>query len=145
MNERVRRDSRWKARLLPGAIRIICAPGARAGCGPDRGTKAGNPRKHLPNSGEYRGEGAHLKHPAYRKHLCIEYGIFGVSSEVGVRRGRRWKAGPTSGPIRPSARPGRAPGGDGRAARGADLRAGMRAGESRKFPTPPPRPPSGKY
>eukprot|EP00661_Eupelagonemidae_sp_cell13_P013304 gene13304-biopygen23036 len=39
----------------------------------------------------------------------------------------------------PSARPGRAAGGGGRAARGADLRAGMRPGKSRKFPTPPPR------
>eukprot|EP00661_Eupelagonemidae_sp_cell13_P011304 gene11304-biopygen6356 len=35
----VARDSRWKARLLPDANRIICAPGAHAGCGPDRGAK----------------------------------------------------------------------------------------------------------
>eukprot|EP00661_Eupelagonemidae_sp_cell13_P007863 gene7863-biopygen3085 len=38
----------------------------------------------------------------------------------------------------PSARPGRAAGGGGRAARGADLRAGMRPGKARKSPTPPP-------
>eukprot|EP00661_Eupelagonemidae_sp_cell13_P014612 gene14612-biopygen3610 len=33
------RDSRWKARLLPELIRIICTPGAHAECGRDRGAK----------------------------------------------------------------------------------------------------------
>eukprot|EP00661_Eupelagonemidae_sp_cell13_P007274 gene7274-biopygen3035 len=42
-------------------------------------------------------------------------------------------------PSAPSARPGRAAGGGGRAARGADLRAGRRPGKARKSPTPPPR------
>eukprot|EP00661_Eupelagonemidae_sp_cell13_P025752 gene25752-biopygen16519 len=32
-------DIRWKAGLLPEPIRIICALGARAGCGPHHGTK----------------------------------------------------------------------------------------------------------
>eukprot|EP00661_Eupelagonemidae_sp_cell13_P024219 gene24219-biopygen19403 len=36
---RVARDSLWKARLLPDANRIICAPGAHAGCGPYHGAK----------------------------------------------------------------------------------------------------------
>eukprot|EP00661_Eupelagonemidae_sp_cell13_P025748 gene25748-biopygen21014 len=40
-------------------------------------------------------------------------------------------------PSAPSAPPDRTPRGGGRAARGADLRAGMRPGKSRKFPTPP--------
>eukprot|EP00661_Eupelagonemidae_sp_cell13_P022550 gene22550-biopygen20752 len=40
----VSRDSRWKDRLLPEAIRMICTPGARACGGPDRGAKAGIPR-----------------------------------------------------------------------------------------------------
>eukprot|EP00661_Eupelagonemidae_sp_cell13_P019394 gene19394-biopygen16044 len=44
-------------------------------------------------------------------------------------------------PSAPSARPGRAAGGGGRAARGADLRAGRRPGKARKSPPPPPPPP----
>eukprot|EP00661_Eupelagonemidae_sp_cell13_P020066 gene20066-biopygen23532 len=54
VKERVRRDRRWKARLHPEAIRIICAPGARAGCGPDRGAKAGIPRSLAPTRDKLR-------------------------------------------------------------------------------------------
>eukprot|EP00661_Eupelagonemidae_sp_cell13_P024198 gene24198-biopygen19400 len=50
----VSRDIRWEARLLPEAIRIICAPGARACGGPDRGAKAGIPRSVAPTRDKMR-------------------------------------------------------------------------------------------
>eukprot|EP00661_Eupelagonemidae_sp_cell13_P016162 gene16162-biopygen18766 len=52
------------------------------------------------------------------------------------RRYRHWKAGPTSGPIRPRRAPGRAEGADAR--RKARICAGMRPGKPRKCPPPPP-------
>eukprot|EP00661_Eupelagonemidae_sp_cell13_P010294 gene10294-biopygen9325 len=48
--------SSWAAvsRLLPEGIRIICAPGARACGGSDRGAKAGIPRHLAPTCDKMR-------------------------------------------------------------------------------------------
>eukprot|EP00661_Eupelagonemidae_sp_cell13_P011113 gene11113-biopygen3333 len=148
------RDSRSKARLLPEAIRIICAPGARACGGSDRGAKAGISKYLAPTRGKMRKvrelpQRGFVCDPTIKMHktrisfepTCLDT----VSAnrtprfEKSLPRDRRWKAGPTSGPIRPLRAPGTR-GGWGRA-RGARRGFARRDAprEIPEIPDPPPR------
>eukprot|EP00661_Eupelagonemidae_sp_cell13_P016113 gene16113-biopygen20245 len=134
----------------PEAIRIICVPGACACGGSDRGAKAGIPKSFAPTcdnmqkNAKYRKNTESVRDPTTRCRFCLNLRAEKARSCLirrfrqperatsgKVHRDSRWEAGPTSGPILRA-------GGGGRAARGADLRAGMRPGEFRKSSAPPP-------